>query len=551
MPQSRYVVSRWDAINEAQTGFIANATDVNLHWTNAGTDAIDFLLPRNDSDIANLVQGITVRVRDNVRDTDVASGRVTGVIDLGVGQDFIRVHAEGFHAALATALFPPGFIFSGDISSAVNKLRLTQSYDWRTITAKNPAGFDGDEIVSFDGDSTAETNLKVGGTNYLIWNVVESGEDTDSAAVLQVVGTTDEDGDGLNESQPYSTSAEYESPFYDFKSEIAATDEEYDRLRFDHVGQGTVTTEAATFTGSGASHTRTFAGSPASVGDPKGVGYDLTALTGHRYIAVYFKLVPGEEEQYSPLIRWFQIVSRRILGGVKAGTFPSVDIEDQVSVRGQSLLQGINAICGSNDLEWRLQVDGTLDIQTIPASGSPGGTWGATSDDEFTLVEGIHCEIEEFNQDDSELVNYLIARGTGSEEDRIECVVQDITSQTTYGLFQQIADFNEDTVEGLNAAADSWLADHKDPRKTMTIRVFKTPKNDDKFEFNPGDIIRVVSHESLNHSGAAIDETLRIVEDSRVELGGDFLIRLTLESQRRQFTSDISQQIGGLWSSTE
>ncbi len=576
MLNQRFAVTRWNAANDLQIALVPNATNVSVQRNIGGTDSFSFLIPRNDPDVANLAHGTVLRVRDTMlRSTltfydlqqysfveleeftfeqlgsglsDIASGRVAGVIDLGDGE-WVRVNVEGFRSALATALFPPGFVLSGNISTAANKLRLTQRYDWRHVTAAEPAGFDGDEIVSWIGDTGGTAQQQYLVTDALVWEVVESGADNDSAAALMVLGQTS-DSDGNFVLAPYNTFGQYASPFYDFKTAFSGNGE-YDRVRLDIVGDtGTVRMTAATF--KSASSDRMFPVSPGEVADPQGVGHDLTALSPDRYIAVYIDMAPELPLlKDTPVVRWFQIIGRRDIPGVRAGTFPSGDLEDQLSVAGQSLLQVLDGICGAHHLEWRLQVDGTLDVQTIPQEGYAGSVWGDQRTADCTFVEGIHCAIESYEEDDSNLVNYLVAQGTGGQDNQIEVVVQDTTSQSDYGLFQKIVQFNEDTIAGLKVAADDYLATYSSPDKRMTIRVRDTPAHDDQFDFEPGDTVRVVSRYLLGHDGETIDETLRIVEDEREEIGGDLSVRLTLNKQRHRMTADLAAELDGLWQASE
>jgi len=540
---TRYAVYRYNSTNTALVDIISEATEIRFSRDNEGTERIEFNLARNDVDTSTVAIGTVLRIHDTVLDEDLATGIVAGSLDFG-NRGFVRIQAVGARILLGAVTFPAGYVLSGDISDIDNRNRLSQSYDWRLITAVSITNWDGNEVVSFDGDPGGSTQEKHSLTRAIVWNISETGEDIDSGGILTLLGNTDHDGDGIDETQPYTSPGTYASPFLD----LVSSPTEFDRLRFGFDGAGgDVEYRINSYSTIGAA--RTFGGSTLTVADPQGVGADITALTTNRYVALELTLSSDDPDSYSPVVRWIQIIARRSIDGITAMTsIPSVELEDQLNVGGQSLLQALQSLTESENLEFRIDVDGNLEIQAIPASGSIGTVWGSNRTDEFILADGTNCTITSYTTDDSKLANYVVAVGTGGEDDALRVIVQDSTSQSTYGLHQVVVRFNEDTIAGLKTAADAYLADWKDPRKELRVRVTPVKGDDDTvWTFAPGDTVRVTSGRLTNHDGDDIDETARIINESRsITDAGELIVDIALESQRQKFLKTLVRKLGSL-----
>tara|TARA_Y100000310_G_scaffold232390_1_gene235204 strand:- start:18977 stop:20917 length:1941 start_codon:yes stop_codon:yes gene_type:complete len=537
-----YKIDIYDRTNSTKTDQLQSATGITFTRDIRGTREIRFRIARDDDQLSVCALGTVVRVYESETSTDLAVGEIAGTVSLGSRPE-VTFTAEGLWRRLASVVFPADYVLVGDISSAENKLRLTQSYDFRRITAVDPASHDGDEIVSWDGLAAGTTQEKAAKTNTITWDIVKEGSTEDATGSLTLDGTSDNDGDGINEIPPFSASGTYESPFYDF---VTAPDD-VDRLRFDgSYDEGTVQWAVNTFPTLVTA--RTF-GAPAAPTFPGGEGEDITALTAQRFMAVEFTLTTNDATRETPAVFWFELICRRDIDGISAGTVVSQTLEDNFTVGGMSLVAVLDAIGDSYGLEWRIQTDGTLDVQTKPASGAVGATWGTDRRSGTHLVEGRHGNILAYDLNTDQQVNYLIATGTGVGGNAITVIKQDASSQSTYGLHQAEVGFNVDTIAELATEAATYLTAHKDPAKTMTFDVIVTP--DRVWEFAPGDLITVSSALNQDHTGADIAEDLRIIEETRTATDGGVNVRLRLESKPDPFMEHLGGRLGRLENAVE
>jgi hypothetical protein len=173
-----------------------------------------------------------------------------------------------------------------------------------------------------------------------------------------------------------------------------------------------------------------------------------------------------------------------------------------------------------------------------------GATWGTDRRDTYHLIEGYHANIVSYEKDDAELVNYLIATGTGAGGNAITTIKQDSTSQGAYGLRQRVVGFNADTMAELDTEAGNHLSKFKDPRVSMVLDVEQTP--DDLQSFAPGDLISVSSFLNQNHDGGDIAEDFRIIEETRTATDGGVRVRLRLENKPAEFLDDLGVELGRL-----
>lgn len=539
-----YQIHLYNRANAAKTGILLNATGIEFTRTNRGTEEVRFNVPRDDAQISSLTHGAVVRVYETETATDLAVGQVSGVVDLGINP-LVAFEAEGLWARLAGALFPADYVLSGDISGAENKLRLTQSYDFRRITSVLPddSTHDGNELCSWRGyTASVSAGLKAALTTAILWDIVREDATEDATGSLTLEGAVDSDGDGHKEVPPYSGAGVYESPIYDFGSVV----DDMDRLRFDGVyGDSEVKWSVETFS---STVSRVF---PAAQFPtfPAGVGEDITGLTDRQFFAVRFEFTPNDAARLTPAIFWFEVIARRDIEGVSAGTFVSQTVEDNFTVGGQSLLAALDQITASYDLEWRIQDDGTVDIQARPAAGAVGATWGTDRRATYHLIEGHHCNLASFEKDDTELVNYLIATGTGAGGNALTIIKQDSTSQAAYGVRQTEVGFNVDTMLELKTEADAHIADYKDPRVSMVLDVEDTP--DGTWSFAPGDLISVSSVLNQGHDGADIAEDFRILEETRRATDGGVRVQLRLENKSAPFMEELGGRLGALENAVE
>lgn len=197
---------------------------------------------------------------------------------------------------------------------------------------------------------------------------------------------------------------------------------------------------------------------------------------------------------------------------------------------------------------WSPQISPTLTGTVITGASSlntatvnkvsVGSAWGDDLRQTYTFVDGIHCNITKFAEDDTSMANYISMRGSGAGANATEVLVQDDSSQNTYGLRQRVLSINEQTMVGLKEQADDMLARYKDPIKSMTITVLKTPNN--TYDFEPGDRVRVVSRKLKDHSNNYIELDLRIQRETRTFSDGIVKIELVLENNPARSTSFTS-----------
>ena len=543
---ARLIIERYNAANATKTGDVANATGVGFTRTMNGTESITFALPRDDPDIANLTLGSVVRVHDTVDDAVLAAGVVAGPLNISTA-GWVVVNCVGLSARLRHVIFPPEYMLSGALAD--NKSSFVRSHHWRRVTAVLPAAitWDGDEVQSFTGDTgSGDTDDYLlidqtgGRDNLVLWDRIESGDVDEAGGILTLNGTAS----GSDYIPPWDNVAGvYESPVLDFGSALTV----WDRLRIGGGWQSTeLTFRVGEFAAKGGS--RAFSGGQQTPSQPEGIGEDISALlpVGRRYVAVEFAMDAINPNDLTPVVTWFEFLGQRAVTGITVGTCPSTDIEDNLTVGGQALISALDRLCETYELEWRVSTAGVLDVQAVPAAGAVGTVWGTdhVAAGPYNLIEGHHAEITEYSADDSELANYVIAQGTGGGLNAIEVVLQDAASQTAYGVRQKVVQFHEDTVDELNDRAAEYLASHKDPGIRMTVRVVRTP--DDTWTFEPGDLVRIVSGDTLDHDGVLVDETFRVLGERRLETSTGVSVELNLETKPKRFLRKLARSINDL-----
>jgi|APSaa5957512622_1039677.scaffolds.fasta_scaffold22699_2 hypothetical protein len=534
-----YQIHVYNSGNASRADILVNATDVEFTRTNSGTREIRFAIPRDDAQISLLTHGTVVRAYETETETDHAVGQIAGVISLGP-QGFVRYEAEGLSARLADTEFPADYVLSGDISSVENTKRLTQSYDYRRITSTTPSDIthDANELCSWNGylaSANSSDYLLLSGA--IVWDLIREDATEDATGTLTLAGASDDDGDGINEIPPYSGSGVYESPIYDWGSAV----DDMDVLRFDgSYDEQEVKWSVETYIA--------IAGRSFPVAQfptfPSGAGEDITGLLDRRYFAVRFEFSPNDATRKTPAIYWFEVIARRDIPGITQGTVVSQTVEDNFTVGGMTLLAVLDRIAESYGLEWRVRLTGEVDVQTEPATGAVGATWGTDRRDTYHLIEGHHVNITAYDRDDEDLVNYLVATGTGAGGNAITVVLQDATSQGDYGLRQKTVAFNVDTMTELKTEADAYLAANKDPRESMVLDVYDTP--DGLMSFAPGDLVSVSSFLNTDHDGNDIAKDFRILEENRRATDGGVRVRLRLENKPKPFLEDLGVQLAGL-----
>jgi hypothetical protein len=524
-----YQIHLYDESNATKLAVLLRATRIRFTREIRGTGDISFELPSDDEQLPQLQLGRFVRVHDLRDDTDAAAGFIAGALDLGAEarRPFVRVRAYGAATRLAFLRFPPGYLLKGTLSA--NRDRFVQQYDWRRITAEdtNASGALGDEVLSFDGAGSGNQLAAFSNTESVDRSAAGETYEEKGAVVLTQSGNL------------YNSSGTYTTPFIDFRSAPTT----FDRLRYIY-RQETGTIQYRINSYANLTDTRTFSGAPASDADARGVGVDISGLTARRYIAVELTLATNRADE-TPIVEAVEVIARRAVAGVSAaGTWPATEL-GVLRLGGLTLLRALERLCALFALEYRARTDGVVEVQGRPAAGAVGSVWGTDRRDAYTLVEGKHLNISRCLLDDGELANYVVALGTGQGSDQLACVVQDATSQTAYGVRQAVVHFNRPTLADLKTDADAYLSEHKDPQTSLEAEVLATP--DGTAGFAPGDLIRVVSPWRKDHEGNDLDETVRIVRETREETESGERILLYGETKPRAMTQDLVERMSDTW----
>ena len=554
MSLNRYRIEVYTATNAARIGTLSDVIDIRFTRGISEPDSIRLTISTASEQLTLLTHGVYVRVYDEASDDLLAEGFVSGKMPRGIGQ--VEYDIDGSLTKLAQSLYPPEYLIDGDL--AANASRLVQSYDWRRITAKATAatGNLGDEIVTFDGSGSG--NDLASKTNITSEETVVPGEDFDSAGAIFLTGAGP---DGMN--APYAASGTYESPFLDFRT----TPTTWDRLRW--IGEWTnrpsgsprneVTWQFSSF--EALTDARVFPVAAAEPVDPEGLGEDITGLadagtfdamegytfaeleaftfaelgsipyTKGRYCAVRLNMESFEADKRTPFVSAVEVIARRAITGVAAGTFPVGYEVDALNVGGQTLLRALDMVCDTYGMEYRL-VSGSLHLQLIPTVGAVGGVFGSDRREDFTLIEGVTCSILRLDEDDTEIVNYVIALGQGSGKNQLAMIWQDAPSQSNYGLRQAVYETESQTLVELKGLAQAYLTEFRDPRVSVEIEIVREAAAPERTDFAPGDLIRIVSQRRTLSSGVTLDRSMRIQRETREIIEGVEIIRLECQDRR-------------------
>lgn len=173
---------------------------------------------------------------------------------------------------------------------------------------------------------------------------------------------------------------------------------------------------------------------------------------------------------------------------------------------------------------------------------------GSDLTSQYALHEYRHCEVLEYEEDDSDLVNYLVTLGTGAAGiDQLVVIVEDSQSQNMYGIRMGIYENAiMKTVAGLTTAANAYLAEYAYPKKTLRLRVIDTP--DGTWDFAPGDRVKFVSPNRNTNTD------LRIAQEVRRYTQKGFEVELTLTNPApavKSFSSEYLKRLDAFAASTD
>ena len=579
---NEYVIHLYDSDNGTRAGTVEDFSSLTIVKGISGVESVEIVFPINSASTQKFQHGQVFRVHEpgwvdptngSITGKDHASAIVSGPVDYARG-DVVTIRATGMIARLADAYFPDEYLLTGTLQA--NRTRFVRRFDSRVITAGalpvGPEGIEGDEILVFNqpgiGGATA--------SNVTISEREATGEDYESGGYVIL---TDQDSPGT-----------YDSPLMDFTTTVTA----WDRLFFDGGWMNRTDgspKEEITYRAASVSDiyaTPSFTGTTGTEPtDPAGLGEDVSGVSADRFFAVelQFNAFYATDDQYNPYVDYVMVTAQRAFANFDAasGDWPTaVDLERGREVGGMSLIQALSSICEVNGYEYRLldpdsgqgTTDHLLQVQQIPNTGAIGTVWGTDRTSRYMIVDGKHCAFERLELDDSNLVNYVEAIGTGAGRNALRTVVQDIPSQTEYGVRPRRYQTSKQTLSELLPEARNFLTFFKEPQVMLQVNVRSTP--DGTFDFAPGDLIRVLSPMRNFARGASMKaleayvlgysglekftlreleglgartlyrENLRIIRETRrVDQEGVSIV-LSLENKPRSIVEQLQQRLRSL-----
>lgn len=132
---------------------------------------------------------------------------------------------------------------------------------------------------------------------------------------------------------------------------------------------------------------------------------------------------------------------------------------------------------------------------------------GADRRSAFVFRDGTNTRIQRLKDDDSELVNVLIAQGPGDGLNRMQLVLRDQPSIDVYDVRPKRVEFDEKDETKFRTKAQAYLDEHKNPIQGFDIDDLY-PANA-RPEYGIGDLVRVVDP----RSGTVVES--RILEHTR------------------------------------
>lgn len=273
-------------------------------------------------------------------------------------------------------------------------------------------------------------------------------------------------------------------------------------------------------------------------------GYSISS-TAQQYIQIKINFSTGDTE-FSPIVQAIEVqgVYGNILSeGSGFGTLPTENISINPSYESQLKLlnttlselgKEVEEPVGSGIYKWKIFEWEETSAGAINVAAPLGSDLSA----QYTFHEYQHFEMIEYEEDDSDLANYIYGFGTGTGLDQLETYAQDMDSIARYGKRVGIYESATETIESnLADATTAYLKEYKDPKRNVRIRVIDTP--DETWDFKAGDKVRLIS------PNRSLDTTLRIVNERRQYAQDGFSIELTLTNPHpavKSFTAEYLKE---------
>lgn len=513
-----YQIHIFDQDNATRVVVLENAFNISIVREVSKPCQIDFELPNTDSkldetftDSQSVLRpvidiGNVVEVYDD--ETLEFVGIISGPLDKTVNP--VRVTAYGLAIKLDRYRTPVLWNYEDTPANILRQILKEHRFQRRTTNA------------DFDAGTFNQTQrIDLGG----------SGSGDEGGAVI--LGS---DG-GTPPAPPYYASGDWISSVIDMSTDLTA----WRKIKF-KAGFGANT--SITF------QTRTGPVTPpdvsweawtiaVSIDEWSEDGYPITS-TAQRYIQVKLNFTTSNTD-YSSVIHALEVqgtYGNILTEGTGFADLPTDNISYNPTY--ESHLKLLNALVAEQgkevlesgvyvwkNAEWEETIAGAINV-AVPL--------GSDKAAQYTFHEYQHFEMLEYEEDDTDLVNYVIGLGTGTGLDQLMEVAQDTDSQNRYGKrvgFYESA--TEKTGSGLADATTGYLNKYKDPKRFVQIRLIDTP--DGTWDFKAGDTVRLISP---NHS---LDASLRIIREIRQFSEQRFSIELTLTNPMPAVQSFVSEYL--------
>ena len=134
---------------------------------------------------------------------------------------------------------------------------------------------------------------------------------------------------------------------------------------------------------------------------------------------------------------------------------------------------------------------------------------------EVLFRAGSNMDISQLGDDAAEIINYLIANGTGSGINRPQITLKDTTSITSYGVRQLVKNFDIEDPDDLETAAQAYLDSVADPFFSWKIKT--KFEYDNAPDFFTGDTVTVVDPKSATVQRSRIMQIILSYENDKLD----------------------------------
>jgi len=259
-------------------------------------------------------------------------------------------------------------------------------------------------------------------------------------------------------------------------------------------------------------------------------GYPIVSAVG-QYIKIRIHFAT-DDSKISPIVEAIEVqgtLGSIFTEGTGFNTLPTEYISYNTSYANH--LNAISTVVDEQEFEWEETTDGKINVFKVI---------GTDLTDRYGLHEHTHFQMLDYEEDDADLVNYVIALGTGVGLDQLTALSQDPDSIAKYGkrvgIYENVM---QKTGSDLADAAFEYLTEYKNPKRFVRLRVIDTP--DGQWDFEPGDTIRILSERC--YGGTVIDDDFRIYKVVRLNGAEGYEVELTLTNPHPRSKSFIEEYL--------